>query len=364
MPITYDRAFGGLDDIGADKSRHSAYMPNPVGCGYHKQLEIAYVDGTPRAQHRRAGKPGRPSPTRPTGRCRSGPVGRGWQPRLGFAGTYDQNWLDNVFPFLPADFRDDYYQAAPADQQIPYPKGGEEVLLVNLTPEGRTGFRLPVVDLPFVFIPAKGEREERTGVLDTVVIEPDQRRVILDLARQPAAEAQHLRDGAGGGRPHAARLVAGARSRQDLLPLAGRPRPGEAAGARGGGGMTAPPVAIVGAGMMTGVGLTAPASCAAIRCAIDNFTETRFMARGGEWIIGSAVPLEQPWRGQAKLVKMLAGPVRECLDLVPEAPAEDIPLLVCVAERDRPGRLDGLDNSLFFELQQELGASLPSPTRR
>ena len=50
-----------------------------------------------------------------------GPVGRGWHPRLGYAGTYDQNWLDNVFPFLPADFRDDYYQAAPADQQIASP---------------------------------------------------------------------------------------------------------------------------------------------------------------------------------------------------------------------------------------------------
>lgn len=121
--------------------------------------------------------------------------------------------------------------------------------------------------------------------------------------------------------------------------------------------MTAPPVAILGAGMMTGVGLNAPASCAAIRCAIDNFTETRFMARGGEWIIGSAVPLEQPWRGQAKLVKLLAGPVRECLDLVPETPASEIPLLLCVAERDRPGRLDGLDNALAFELQQELGTS-------
>lgn len=122
--------------------------------------------------------------------------------------------------------------------------------------------------------------------------------------------------------------------------------------------MTALPVAILGAGMMTGVGLTAPASCAAIRCAIDNFTETRFMARGGEWIIGSAVPLDEPWRGKAKLVKLLAGPVRECLDLVPETPASEIPLLLCVAERDRPGRLDGLDNALAFELQKELGTGL------
>ena len=37
---------------------------------------------------------------------------------LSYAGTYDQNWLDNVFPFLPADFDERYYQAAPEDQQI------------------------------------------------------------------------------------------------------------------------------------------------------------------------------------------------------------------------------------------------------
>jgi hypothetical protein len=178
MPITYDRAFGGLDDIAPDKSRHSAYMPNPVGSGYHKQLDIAYVDGTrvPNTEERK-------NPvTRPDAAYRPmsfGPVGRGWHPRLGFAGTYDQNWLDNVFPFLPADFKDDYYQPAPADQQIPYPKGGEEVMLVNLTPEGRAGFRLPVVDLPIVFVPTKGEREERQPVIDAVLIEPDQRRLIL-----------------------------------------------------------------------------------------------------------------------------------------------------------------------------------------
>ena len=45
-----------------------------------------------------------------------GPVGRGWRPRLSYAGTYDQHWIDEVFPFLPADFDDRYYQAAPEDQ--------------------------------------------------------------------------------------------------------------------------------------------------------------------------------------------------------------------------------------------------------
>jgi len=48
-----------------------------------------------------------------------GPIGRGWSERLKYAGTYDDDWLENVFPFLPA-----YYQAAPADQQLLYLKGG------------------------------------------------------------------------------------------------------------------------------------------------------------------------------------------------------------------------------------------------
>jgi len=121
--------------------------------------------------------------------------------------------------------------------------------------------------------------------------------------------------------------------------------------------MTAPPIAILGAGMMTGVGLTAPAACAAIRCAIDNFRETRFIDRGGEWILGSEVPLERPWRGQAKLAKLLAGALKECLDLAPDVASTDIPLLLCVAEQDRPGRLDGLSNSLYDAMTAELKVS-------
>ena len=78
--------------------------------------------------------------------------------------------------------------------------------------------------------------------------------------------------------------------------------------------MTSLPLAITASGMVTGVGLNAPASCAAIRCAIDNFQETRFIDRGGEWIMGCEVRLEQPCRGKTKLIKMAAAAIRECLD--------------------------------------------------
>lgn len=116
------------------------------------------------------------------------------------------------------------------------------------------------------------------------------------------------------------------------------------------------PVAIIASGMVTGVGLDAPSSCAAIRCAIDNFSETRFMDKGGEWIIGSQVPLEEPWRGLPKLVHMVVPAIRECLAHVGDVRTERIPLLLCVAEKERPGRLDGLDDRLFFDVGAELGA--------
>jgi 3-oxoacyl-[acyl-carrier-protein] synthase-1 len=115
------------------------------------------------------------------------------------------------------------------------------------------------------------------------------------------------------------------------------------------------PIAILASGMVTGVGLDAPSSCAAIRCAINNFTETRFMDNGGEWIIGSQVPLEQPWRGLSKLVHMAVPAIRECLAQTNGARPETIPLLLCVAEEQRPGRLEGLNDQLFQDIQTELG---------
>jgi hypothetical protein len=172
MPIGYDGAFGGLDKFHEDPDKHTAYMANPVGRGYHKQLAKALVDGTPLPVTE---EPGRPV-SKPNGEYRPmafGPIGRGWAERLQHAGTYDDDWLDDTFPFLPPDFRPDYYQAAPADQQLPYLKGGEDVYLDNLTPSGRARFRLPTIDVPVVFFRKRGGREETTATLDTLVIEPD-----------------------------------------------------------------------------------------------------------------------------------------------------------------------------------------------
>ncbi|MDH3326165.1 MAG: hypothetical protein OEM38_05540, partial [Gammaproteobacteria bacterium] len=113
------------------------------------------------------------------------------------------------------------------------------------------------------------------------------------------------------------------------------------------------PFAIKSAGMISGVGLNSQSSCAAIRSAIDNFEETRFMDDGGEWILGSEVQLEQPWRGRKKLVKMAVRAITECVDGV-KIPTENIPIFLCVAEKNRPGRFEGIDKILFEEIATEL----------
>jgi 3-oxoacyl-[acyl-carrier-protein] synthase-1 len=114
-------------------------------------------------------------------------------------------------------------------------------------------------------------------------------------------------------------------------------------------------LAITATGMVTGVGLNAPATCAAIRCAIDNFQETRYMDSSGEWIMGCEVPFEKPWLGRTKLLKMAAAAINEVMQENAEIDPAQTPLLLCLAEHGRPGRIIDDDAKLFLDLQEELG---------
>lgn len=176
--ISYDKAFGGTDNSYQDPAKVHACMSNPIGAGFQYHLDSEFLHGKPLPNTEEPGHP----VTDPRGSYRPmsfGPVGRGWQPRSGYGGTYDQNWIDNIFPFLPPDFDNRYYQAAPEDQQIPYPQGGEPVGLLNLTPEGRTVFRLPRKQMLVWFLLQNGEEVSKPAVLDTIILEPDARRFML-----------------------------------------------------------------------------------------------------------------------------------------------------------------------------------------
>ena len=122
--------------------------------------------------------------------------------------------------------------------------------------------------------------------------------------------------------------------------------------------MKVTPLAIERTGLVTAVGLSTPASCAAVRAKISNPTETRFIGSDGEWIMAHQVILDKPWGGLTKLIKMAAMAIGEALHDVPRADWGALPLLLCVAEKERPGRLEGLDDRLFGQIQEELRRAL------
>jgi 3-oxoacyl-[acyl-carrier-protein] synthase-1 len=119
-----------------------------------------------------------------------------------------------------------------------------------------------------------------------------------------------------------------------------------------------PTLAVQGVGLVTAVGLSAPASCAAFRAKISNPTETRFIDGAGKWIMAHQVELEQPWRGLSKLARMAALAAEEALQGVPRVQWAKLPMVLCVAEPDRPGRLDGLDTQLAPMIQELLGGGV------
>jgi hypothetical protein len=173
MPLVWERSFGGVDE--SDPARTAAEMRNLVGVGFRRRG--AGIEGQPLPNLDAPGRSFRSaSDTSPP--VGLGVVGRSWQPRLGFAGTYDQQWLDERFPFLPADFDDRYFQSAPADQQLPQLRGGEPIRCTGVRADGPLQAAVPAVDVPLIFC-FRDRDQLIEPKLDTVIVDPDQRRLIV-----------------------------------------------------------------------------------------------------------------------------------------------------------------------------------------
>lgn len=116
------------------------------------------------------------------------------------------------------------------------------------------------------------------------------------------------------------------------------------------------PVAIHGIGLLTAVGEDAPSSCAAFRSKLSNPSPTRFMNAVGEWIMAHQVWPERGEHGLPKLARMAATVIDQAMAEVPGNERDSVPLLLCVAERERPGRPEGLDDKLLEQIQALVGA--------
>lgn len=178
QPFSYDTAWGGTDRLDPEDKLPGSYQFNPVGTGWARTRNQHLVPGLRLPNTQSIGEEIR-SPFGVYTPMSFGPMGRGWPGRIEYGGTYDQNWIDNVFPFLPADFDERYFQMAPPDQQITPPKGGEEVVLINLTSSGRESFRLPSTRLPMTLFKGREKAYEANILPDTVLFDPENRRVSL-----------------------------------------------------------------------------------------------------------------------------------------------------------------------------------------
>jgi len=173
MPIVYERAFGGTDQVSDDPKEHCWQPENPVGTGFAWRKEHLVGTLAPNIE----------DPRRPYENCRSGqpagfgPIARHWSPRVAFGGTYDDAWMKTRKPLLPVDFDNRFYQCAPANQQIDgFLKGGELVSVYGMTPDGPLAFRLPRVAVAMTTSFYDGTAVRHRSVIHTLVVQPDRRR--------------------------------------------------------------------------------------------------------------------------------------------------------------------------------------------
>lgn len=188
--FNYDTAFGGVDRSNPDDPKPPAYADNPSGRGYASPKNQSRISGMPLPNTEELGTP-ITSPYENYRPMALGPLTRSVARRLKYGGTYDKNWEDNIFPFLPPDFDERYYQQVGEDQQIAPPAPHTEIVLLNLTPNGREGFRLPDTRLPLRIFRGRDTAFNETLLPDSVLIDPEERRFSLTW-RAEVPIARHL----------------------------------------------------------------------------------------------------------------------------------------------------------------------------
>ncbi len=118
--------------------------------------------------------------------------------------------------------------------------------------------------------------------------------------------------------------------------------------------MTKSPVAILSSGLVTSLGLSAAATCAALRAGATNPSQSELIEVGPEPLVVNRVPLPLPWKGLARLTRLAELAASEALTALPHDRWEHVDLLLCVAESERHGRVEDLDVRLASALVQSL----------
>lgn len=175
MPLVWERAFGGSDITDAGPA---AEPRNPVGTGFRASGGRKAMAGAPvpNVEDPWALITGPGDAPAPAGMAAIAPA---WLPRRAFAGTYDDQWQQSRAPYLPEDFDLRFFQVAAPGMVSSRPLvGGEPVRLRGFTPGGSLDFYLPVLTVRATYHVDRAT-EQRPAVLDTVVVAPDEHRLVM-----------------------------------------------------------------------------------------------------------------------------------------------------------------------------------------
>lgn len=194
MPLVYERAFGGTQ-YGEGEAKGSvvaAEQRNPVGMGFRGTRTQHEMDGMalpnledPRCLIRAMDDCPEPA-------C-FGFRAPNWQPRAGFAGTYDDHWLQTRAPYLPTDYSSRFVNAAHPELVCDgFLQGGEAVAITNMHPDGDLRFNLPYIKLA-ARIDMGGETQAPPFNLETVILEPNQLRASLVWKAKVRCDKKALR---------------------------------------------------------------------------------------------------------------------------------------------------------------------------
>jgi len=192
MPLVWERAFGGTDVVESRTPELHGEGRNPVGAGFRVKNGRKALDGLmlPNLEDPRkliSGWQDRPLPA-----CFAA-IAPHWEPRRSYAGTYDERWQRRRAPYLPQDFDARFFQVAPPDQVTRgHLRGDEEVEIRGATPDGSLRLRLPGLR-PEVAFQLDDDRIPRPAALDTLLIEPDEARVVLTWRSHLSCDKKLLR---------------------------------------------------------------------------------------------------------------------------------------------------------------------------
>jgi hypothetical protein len=143
IPLAYERAAGGTDTSPSAERDYAADLRNPVGVGFRAARTQQVVDASRLPNFERADALIRTPDDKPA----PAPVGfvaPGWQPRMTFAGTYDDAWTESRSPLLPTDFDTRFFDVAPPELVVPGRlNGNEHGAALGVSPYGLLRFTLP-----------------------------------------------------------------------------------------------------------------------------------------------------------------------------------------------------------------------------